>query len=150
TPHNFVVGQKVDIFGVSVAGYNGSALTIVAVPDSTHFTYTTASGLGSGSGGTVTNDDGGLRGLVADFSNPSAPVLYATTTNASQNRLVKLADNGDLSGNGSAFTYTTLATAPANVAFRGVALAPTAPGTTASTTTLSVSGSPANYGTGVN
>ncbi len=42
-----------------------------------------------------------------------------------------------------------MATAPANEAFRGVALAPTAPGTTASTTTLTVSSGTGTYGTGV-
>ena len=89
--------------------------------------------------------DGGLRALVADFSNPNSPVLYATTTASSANRIVKLADNGDLSGNGSGFTVTVLATAPANEAFRGVALAPTAAGATASTTTLAVTSG--TYGT---
>ncbi len=95
-----------------------------------------------------TGADSGLRGLVADFSNPSAPVLYATTTAGNANRIVKIT-GGTTDGSTPTFTITTVATAPANEAFRGVALAPTAPGATASTTTLAVTNSPATYGTGV-
>lgn len=63
----------------------------------------------------------GARGLVGDFSGTS-PVLYATTTEASANKLVKVTDTGA----GSAFSV--LATAPTNTAFRGVAFAPAAAG----------------------
>jgi hypothetical protein len=41
--HAFLVGQLVSISGVTVAGYNGM-FSISGVPDSTHFTYTTATG----------------------------------------------------------------------------------------------------------
>ena len=108
----------------------------------------TNAGLAASSGGTATSSDGGLRGLVADFSNPASPVLYGTTTNATSNRIIKFVDNGDLSGNGTSFTATTLATAAANEAFRGVGLAPTVAGSTVSTTSLAVTGSPGAYGTG--
>jgi len=56
----------------------------------------------------------GARGLTIDWSNPSAPIIYATTGESSANRLIKIIDTGS----GSA--ATTLATAGANTAFRGV------------------------------
>jgi hypothetical protein len=143
---NFVTGQSVSINGVSVAGYNTTAT--ITVTDSTHFTYTLpSSGLASGSGGSATSADGGLRGLVADFSG-SSPVLYATTSATSGNRLVKIT-GATLDGSTPGLAYTTLATAPANTAFRGVALSPKAAGTTVSTTSLAVTNSPATYGAGV-
>ena len=147
-PNDFTVGEKVEIDGVGVAGYNGTQ-TLTAVGSSSISYVLTASGLAAATGGTATNIDGGVRGLVADFSNPSSPVLYGTTTNTSGNRVTRFADNGDLSGHGTGFAATTVATAPANTAFRGVALAPTLAGATPTTTTLNVSGSPGTYGTGV-
>ncbi len=59
----------------------------------------------------------GANGLVVDWSGAN-PVIYATSGDASANRLIKLVDNG------MAATYTVLATAPANTVFRGVAFAP--------------------------
>jgi len=61
----------------------------------------------------------GARGLAADFSGPN-PMIFATTAEATTNRLVSIADTG------SASTVTTLATAGVNQVFRGVALAPAA------------------------
>jgi hypothetical protein len=151
TPHNFTVGESVTISGVTPDGYNngGNPVTITGVVGST-FTYSLQSaGLAPGSGGLATSNDGGLQALVADFSGAN-PVLYGTTTNTSGNRLVKLFDTGDLNGNaGSGFTATVLQTAGAGQSYRGVAFAPVAAGTTATTTTLAVSGSPAPYGSGV-
>jgi hypothetical protein len=68
----------------------------------------------------------GCRGLAVDFSGPN-PVLYATTADTAT-KVIKLTDT-------SAFTAitnttdqaTTLATAGANYALRGVALAPVNP-----------------------
>src|SRR5262249_10502803 len=136
-PHNFVTGQTVNINGVSVGGYNTNGAAITVTGAST-FTYTLPStGLAAGSGGFATSTDGGLRGLVADFSNPASPVLYATTSNTTGNRLVKIT-GGTTNGTAAAFASTTLATAPANTAFRGVALSPKPAGATASTTNLAV------------
>ncbi|HXF10103.1 MAG TPA: CotH kinase family protein, partial [Desulfuromonadaceae bacterium] len=59
----------------------------------------------------------GARGLTADFSGPN-PILYATTAEATTNRLVSITDTG------AASAVTTLATAGVNQVFRGVALAP--------------------------
>lgn len=91
--------------------------------------------------------DSGLRGLAVDFSNPAAPIIYGTTTAASGNRIVKIT-GATTDGNSPSYTVTTLATAPNNQAFRGVSLAPKNAGTTASTTTLSVTGAPASFGAG--
>jgi hypothetical protein len=66
---------------------------------------------------TLTNAGTGARGLFADFSGPNA-VLYATTTESSANRLIVITNAG------SASPATTLATAPSNTVFRGVAFTP--------------------------
>lgn len=72
-------------------------------------TWSLAYTLGTGSGSTL-----GVRGLTVDWSNPNAPVLYATTTETSANRIVKITDTGS----GSA--ASTFATAGSNTAYRGV------------------------------
>jgi hypothetical protein len=95
-----------------------------------------------------TGADSGLLGLFADFSNPSSPVLYATTTASSGNRLVKIT-GGTTDGSTPTFVATTLATAPANEAIRGVSLAPTPAGSTTSATALSVGSGTGTYGAGV-
>jgi hypothetical protein len=51
--HGFVAGQLVTTTGIGVAGYNGT-FTITSVPDSTHFTFTAATGgLAASGGGSV-------------------------------------------------------------------------------------------------
>ena len=51
--HGFVVGQLVTTSGIGVAGYNGT-FAITSVPDSTHFTFTAATGgLAASGGGTA-------------------------------------------------------------------------------------------------
>ncbi len=92
--------------------------------------------------------DGGFRALYANFSNPSTPILYATTTATTGNRLVEIT-GGTLDGSPATLVGTVLATAAPNTAFRGVATAPTAAGSTTSTTTLAVTGSPSDYASGV-
>jgi len=77
-----------------------------------------------------------VRGLTVDGSGAN-PVIYATTAVASGNALIKVTDTG------SGSTATTLATAPTNTAFRGVALAPGDAAPSVSSTT------PANGATGV-
>ncbi len=62
-------------------------------------------------------------GLTVDFSGTN-PIIYATTTTT----LYKLTDNG-----GSSISATSLVTAPANTAFRGIAFAPVAASCTAPT-----------------
>ena len=59
----------------------------------------------------------GARGVAVDFSG-AHPVIYATTAEASSNRLVAITDTG------AASTVTTLATAGMDQVFRGVALTP--------------------------
>ena len=103
------------------------------------------------SGGLYTRDparsftfsSNGLRGLVADFTSvPGSVVLYATTTEASGNGLVKLVDDG------TGTSETDLATASANEVFRGVAFTPTVPGATGSAVALTIDPSTGTaYGT---
>ena len=52
-PDGLVVGEKVAIAGVGVAGYNGT-FTIVSTPTPTTFTYVAAAGLAASGGGNVT------------------------------------------------------------------------------------------------
>ena len=75
-------------------------------------TWTLAYTLATGAGSTV-----GAFGVAVDFTGGN-PVIYATTTEGSANRVIKITDTGA----GSA--ATTLATATTNTIFRGVALAP--------------------------
>ncbi len=60
----------------------------------------------------------GARGLTVDFSGTN-PILYATTTETNANRIVSIVDTRNFSS-----LMTTLATAPTNTAFRGIAFAP--------------------------
>jgi hypothetical protein len=74
----------------------------------------------------------GARGLVVDYFTGGFPVIYATTTETSANRLVSVVDDGittsgtvgSTTANVLAAAATLLQTAPANTAFRGVALIP--------------------------
>jgi hypothetical protein len=61
----------------------------------------------------------GARGLAVDFSGAN-PVIYATTAEATANRLVSITDTG------AAAPVTTLATAGVNQMFRGLSFAPNA------------------------
>ncbi len=157
---NFVTGESVQIAGVLVGGnstnnFNTPAPTsgpgtgkTITVIDSSHFTYTvTGSANVTADSGTgfATNVDGGVQALVF---NPSSNTAYATTSAASGNRIVKITGI-TTDGSTPSLAYTTLQTAATNTAFRGVAFTPTATGTTTSTTTLNVTGSPGNYGAGV-
>jgi hypothetical protein len=162
TPVNFTVGQTVNISGVDLPAYNNSfGVTVTSVAgNGLSFTYnpgfSNLASSGPGVFGAFANgQDGGFRGITADFSNyvsgSNSPVdLYLTTTATSGNRLFKvhLTNVNSSAGTATIGTQTVLATAAANTAFRGVAFAPTNPGTTASTTTLAVSGDPGVYGVG--
>jgi hypothetical protein len=59
----------------------------------------------------------GARGVVADFSSP-LPKVYATTTEASANKLIAIVDIGIAS------TATAIATSTTNTLFRGLAFSP--------------------------
>ncbi len=73
----------------------------------------------------------GARGLTVDWSG-SNPVVYATTTESTGNRIIKITDTG------SGSSYTTLATAATNTIFRGITFAPI-PLPSPTTTTLAAS-----------
>lgn len=57
------------------------------------------------------------RGLVVDYSGIS-PVLYATTTETNDNKIIKITDNGSLT------TAITLLTSGSNFLFRGIDFTP--------------------------
>ncbi|GAB4034991.1 putative Ig domain-containing protein [Spirosoma gilvum] len=78
-------------------------------------TWSLAYTFGTGSGSTT-----GTFGLTVDFSGTD-PVIYATTTESTANRLIKVTDTG------AGAVVSTIATAPANTSFRGVAMAPVTP-----------------------
>ena len=59
----------------------------------------------------------GARAVIADFSGVN-PIIYATTAEASLNRLISIVDVGFVS------TATTLATSNPNTIFRGIAFSP--------------------------
>ena len=59
TAHGFVVGQLVTTAGVGVPGYNGT-FAVTSVPDSTHFTFTAATGGLAASGGGTASAAGGI------------------------------------------------------------------------------------------
>jgi len=61
----------------------------------------------------------GAHGVAVDFSG-AHPVIYATTAEATSDRLVSITDTG------ATATATTLATAGVNQLFRGLSLAPNA------------------------
>src|SRR5262249_18457750 len=159
TPVSFVVGQTVNIAGVDLPAYNTTSAVITSVAaNGLSFTYNPGfSNLASSGpsifGAQATSQDGGFRALTADWTNFVAGgsftiPLYATTSAISGNRLVKVQASFNLStGSAILSSFTVLATAPANTAFRGVAFTPTNPGPAASTTPLdAIAGGP--YGTG--
>jgi hypothetical protein len=155
SPQNFTVGQQVTISGIGTTsgGFNGTQ-TITGILSPTQFEYTAVSGLGTGSpgpnGAHACDADSGLRGLQADWSVPGQVTLYGTTTLASGDRVIKIVDTnpGNLQNNNAGLgTPITLATAPVGTAYRGVALVPVAPGTSATTTTLAAPTTPVTYGT---
>lgn len=74
----------------------------------------------------------GARGLVVDFSGTN-PVLYATSAEATSNRLISIVDGGSVGTS----TITTLATAsPTNTIFRGLAFSPVSSCTSPSITAI--------------
>jgi hypothetical protein len=87
--------------GIQRWDFNGSAWSL---------TYT----LGTGAANI------GARGLAVDFSGLT-PVIYATTAEATANRLITITDTG------SSSTAATLATASGNEIFRGLEFTPTVP-----------------------
>jgi hypothetical protein len=65
----------------------------------------------------------GIRGLTGSCAAGTA-TLYATTTAAANNRLVKVVDSSTNGTTGTPTSYTSLAAASANHVFRGVELRP--------------------------
>jgi hypothetical protein len=65
----------------------------------------------------------GLRGLTGQTDGSGNVTFYATTTESSANKLVTISDV--ITNTSASSSFTLLATAPTNTAFRGVAFAPT-------------------------
>jgi hypothetical protein len=108
----------------------------------------------SGSTAGTPGADTGLRGLSVDWTGFTPGGLstihaWGTTSAASGNRLVRIDVTIDETTGAVSYNVTTLSTAAAGTAFRGASIAPQAPGATTSTTTLTVSGSPGTYPSGV-
>ena len=86
-------------------------------------TWAKAFTFGSSANTASNNLTAGCRGLAVDFSGAN-PVIYATTADTAT-KVIKISDTSAFTAGGdSADQATILATAPANIAFRGVALAP--------------------------
>jgi uncharacterized repeat protein (TIGR01451 family) len=116
--------------------FNGTAWTEVYIrrlnPATSDLTDTT----GTAATGSL------IRGLTGTWdAGTGTATLYATTNEATNNRLVKIVDAG-----ATPTTYTALQSAGANYVFRGVTPAPSAPAPTAPTLASSV---PAAAATGV-
>ena len=77
----------------------------------------------------------GARGLAVDFSGTN-PIIYATSAEATSNRLISIVDGGSVGTS----TITTLATAsPTNTIFRGLAFSPSSSCTSPSITAIAAS-----------
>jgi len=110
SPYGFAVHPQNQLVYIAddTASSSGGILRYTNSSGTWVYTYT----LGTG----VANI--GARGLVVDWTGGN-PVLYATTAEfGAANRLIRIVDTG------ASAAATTLATAPANTAFRGVAFAP--------------------------
>ncbi len=103
--HNAVVGQKVVVAGVGVAGYNGT-FTVASVPTGTTFTYTTVAGLAFSTGGTAT---------FFGASEVGNTVTFVTTANHTLGvgQPITIAGVADPLYNGD----FTIATVPTNTSF---------------------------------
>jgi hypothetical protein len=89
----------------------------------------------------------GCRGMAVDFSGAN-PVIYATTAD-SATKLIKITDTSVLTANTNVTDQaTTLAIAPTNTAFRGVALAPTSTSTATAPSIIGISPSSPTVGIG--
>jgi hypothetical protein len=109
---------------------NGDGGLLVYHRTNSNFPYSRVAGQ------SVTFPNYGLRGLVADFNSVAGHVImYATTTESSANRVLKLDDNG------SSTSSSTLATAATNEVFRGVAFSPTVFGATTGNVALTIDSS---------
>jgi hypothetical protein len=92
--------------GIQKWVYSGGAWT-------KKFTFGTANGLTASA-----------LSMAVDFSSPN-PVIYTTTGESQTNSLRKITDTSALTATSSTDMAMTLATAPANTAFKGVTFAPT-------------------------
>jgi hypothetical protein len=116
--HAFVVGQSLDIAGVSDAGYDGT-VTVSGVPDATDFTYTDPnSGLADATGGTATSAAAPAAVISsATSSGTTATITTAAAHGFTAGQVVSVAGVSVAGYNGTftiasvpsstSFTYTT-------------------------------------------
>jgi hypothetical protein len=104
------------------AGINRFDFSSGAWSRTSAFRFDTTSGLLSS--GTSGANIASIRGLAGTYDSlTSTASLFATTTEASNNRLISFADSGSLS---TSTPFTTLGQAGNNQVFRGVDLSPVA------------------------
>ena len=96
--------------GIQRWNYNGSSWTLAYI-------------LGTGTIAAGTTSTVGARGLAGEVDGAGVVTLFATTAESTVNRLLRIDDNLANINNGGA-TFTTLATAATNTAFRGVEYIP--------------------------
>ena len=109
TAHGFAVGQLVTTAGIGVAGYNGT-FTVTSVPDSTHFTFTAATGGLAASGGGTAAAAGNVGAGVHQVS-----VIFKTR----QGYLTKPSPATSWTASGAKrAVVTNIPTGPSNVAAR--------------------------------
>ncbi|HWD21246.1 MAG TPA: immunoglobulin domain-containing protein [Verrucomicrobiae bacterium] len=120
SPYDYAVSPDGNTFYVaddSATASGGGVQKYTNGPSGFALQYTLATGLTAGT-----------RSLAVDFTGAS-PVIYAVTADSSANKVVAVTDTGSTS------PFTTLATAVANTAYRGVKFAPQASGSAPSITT---------------
>ncbi len=118
-PYAFVFNP----FGTTCYIANGPSATNAGIQKWIYSgTFTAATGWTGGTWSLAytlsTGDMAGAKGLTVDFTNVLLPIIYATTGEKFNNRVVSIVDAGSSSG------ATTLATAPDYYAFKGIAFAP--------------------------
>ena len=139
SPTDFYVGESVSVNGLTLTAYDGTE-TVTGVSGNS-FTYTGAftglnpTGVLPGNVANATDADGGVRGLTADFTdngaNDGGVILYVTTSGTSGNRLIEVTGgNWGVNSTPNTLVDPLLSTAAPGTAFRGVAFAPVAAGTT--------------------
>jgi hypothetical protein len=122
-----ITGSSVYDFAISPAGnvaYVADDSTLATVGGIAKWTFNGSTWSKKFTFSTVNGLTAGCRGLAVDFSGPN-PVLYAATAD-SLTKLIKITDTSAFADTSdTADQVTVLATATANYAFKGVALAPT-------------------------
>jgi hypothetical protein len=106
-PHAIVVGQSLDIAGVTPAGYNG-VVTVTGVPDAFHFTYTAASGLTAATGGTATSAQAPTATVTTATESGTTVTITTTVAHGFTAGQVVTVGGVGLAGYNGTFTITSV------------------------------------------